>query len=362
MSGSPTNVLLQMTQQTPTTLWCDSCDPDEVAPALDWGAIGATSNPPLVLAAVSAHRGDWAARGVEIAAAQPGATEVNIAWQLLAEQTVQTAQLLRPAFDATGGVDGRMAIQVDPNLYRDAAAMADQAAEFFGLAPNLIVKIPVTAAGVVAIEEATYRGVTILGTVQFTVAQAVAVAEAVERGIRRRDAEGLDSSGIHPGCAIMVGRLDDWLKAVVDRDKVIIDPGDLEWAGVAVFKRAYEIYTERGYRTRLMSAAFRNHMQWSEFIGGAVTISPPFGWQKKYIASDITVEDRIARPVNRSVVASLYDHLEDFRKAYEPDGLAPEEFVDFGATRRTLRQFQGAISDLSVLVRDAVLPEPIKKN
>lgn len=362
MSGSATNVLLQMTQQTPTTLWCDSCDPDEVAPSLGWGAIGATSNPPLVFAAAGAHRAAWAVRAVEIAAAEPGATEVGIAWRLLAEQTIQTAELLRPAFDATGGVDGRMAIQVDPNLHRDAQGMAEQAVEFYGLAPNLIVKIPVTAAGVAAIEEATYRGVTTLGTVQYTVAQAVAVAEAVERGIRRRDAEGLDSSGIHPKCAIMVGRLDDWLKAAADRDKVIIDPGHLEWAGVAVFKRAHEIFTERGYRTRLMSAAFRNHMQWSEFIGGAVTISPPFGWQKKYIASDIKVEDRMARPVNRAVVTSLYDHLEDFRRAYEPDGLAPEEFVDFGATRRTLRQFLGAITDLSLLVRDAILPEPIRKN
>lgn len=362
MSGSPTNALLQMTQQTPTTLWCDSCNPDEVGPARDWGAIGATSNPPLAYAAISAHRADWAPRAVEIAETNPGATELTIAWQLLKEQTLKTAQLLRPAFDATGGVDGRMAIQVDPNLYRDAAAMAEQAVEFFGLAPNLIVKIPATAAGVAAIEEATYRGVTVLGTVQFTVPQALAVAEAVERGIRRRDAEGLDSSGIHPGCAIMVGRLDDWLKAVVERDKLIIDPGVLEWAGVAVFKRSYGIYTERGYRTRLMSAAFRNHMQWSEFIGGAVTVSPPFGWHKRFIASDITVEDRISRPVNPCVVDSLYDHLEDFRKAYDPDGLAPEEFDDFGATRRTLRQFQGAIGDLSVFVRDAILPEPIKKS
>ena len=356
------NVLLRMTEQTPTTLWCDSCDPDEVAASLQWGAIGATSNPPLVLAAVRAHLADWAPQAAAIAQAEPRLLETGIAWRLLIEQSLQTAHLLLSAFDATGGVDGRMAIQVDPNLHRDAVAMADQAEQLSRLAPNLTVKIPVTAAGVSAIEEATYRGVTILATVQYTVAQALAVAEAVERGLRRREADGLGVAAIHPQCAIMVGRLDDWLKAAVERDGVIIDPGHLEWAGVAVFKRAYQLFTERGYRTRLLSAAFRNHMHWSEFIGGAVTISPPFGWQKKYIASDITVEDRMERPVNPAVVASLYSHLPDFRAAYDIAGLAPAEFVDFGATRRTLRQFLGALTDLSVVVRDAALPEPIRKH
>src|SRR5260221_3632793 len=73
----------------------------------------------------------------------------------------------------------------------------------------------------------------------------------------------------------MVGRLDDWVKVVAEKENITTDPGYLEWAGVAVFKKAYQIFKERGYRTRLLSAAFRNHMHWSEFIGGGVVISPP---------------------------------------------------------------------------------------
>src|SRR6266513_2814645 len=70
-----------------------------------------------------------------------------------------------------------------------------------------------------------------------------------------------------PVCTIMVGRLDDWLKVVLDRRDITVDPGILEWAGVAVFKKAYGVFRERGYRLRLLSAAFRNHMHWSELIG-----------------------------------------------------------------------------------------------
>ena len=67
----------------------------------------------------------------------------------------------------------------------------------------------------------------------------------------------------------------------------------LEWAGVAVFKKTYRLFQERGYRIRLLSAAFRNHMHWSEFIGGDVVISPPHMWQKRFNASDVPVEPRI---------------------------------------------------------------------
>jgi transaldolase len=222
----------------------------------------------------------------------------------------------------------------------------------------MIVKIPVTEVGVAAIEEATYRGVSINATVSFTLPQAVAVAEAVERGLRRREAEGLDVATMGPVCTIMVGRLDDWMRVVVEAERVTLDPGCLEWAGVAVFKKAYQIFLERGYRTRLLSAAFRNHMHWSQFIGGDVVISPPYGWQVRLNASDIEPIPRIDDPVTPEIIQTLYAKVADFRRAYDEDGLTPEEFLGFGATRRTLRQFLEATTALESLVRDTLLPNP----
>jgi transaldolase len=58
---------------------------------------------------------------------------------------------------------------------------------------------------------------------------------------------------------------------------IITDPGYLEWAGVAVMKHAYALYRERGYRTRLLAAAYRNHLHWSQFIGGDVVLTIPCG-------------------------------------------------------------------------------------
>lgn len=355
MSESP---LLRMTQTTPTCLWNDSADPVELSQAIGWGAVGATCNPVIALAALKADAPRWRERILEYAAEHPTATEDQIGWAMVKRLSVEAAALLEPAFERYAGVNGRLSIQTDPRYYRDTAALIEQAVEFSTLAPNMIVKIPVTTAGIEAFEEVTYRGVSINATVSFTVPQAVAVAEAVERGLRRREAEGLDVSTMGPVCTIMVGRTDDWIKVSAEKEGITVDPGIMEWAGVAVFKKAHGIYVERGYRTRLLSAAFRNHMHWSQFIGGDVVISPPFGWQKRLNASAIEPTHRLDDPVEPRIVEDLYDNFGEFRKAFDEDGLTPGEFTGYGATRRTLRQFLSANTELESFVRDVLLPNP----
>src|SRR5205823_10942998 len=202
----------------------------------------------------------------------------------------------------------------------------EQTVRFSKLAPNMIVKIPATRAGVPAIEEASYRGISINATVSFTLPQCVAVAEAVERGLRRREKEGKSVAGMGPVCTIMVGRLDDWMKAVAEKEGVLVDPGIFEWAGVAVFKKTYRLFKERGYRTRLLSAAFRNHMHWSQLVGGDVVISPPYSWQVRFNASDIEVRPRIQNPVPTGLVETLLKKFPDFGRAYNETGLTIDEF------------------------------------
>ena len=70
-----------------------------------------------------------------------------------------------------------------------------------------------------------------------------------------------------PVCTLMIGRLDDWVKAVCERDDITVDPAAPNWAGIAVFKRAAAIYRQRGYRTRLLAAAYRHQLHWTELIG-----------------------------------------------------------------------------------------------
>ncbi|MFL5680883.1 MAG: transaldolase family protein, partial [Chloroflexota bacterium] len=246
----------------------------------------------------------------------------------------------------------------DPTLFRDADRMVEQAAGFDTLAPNVIVKFPATRAGIAAMEAASRRGISVNATVSFSVAQAVAAAEAVERGIRARDAAGEPTDAMGPVITLMMGRVEDWLRVQTERDGIVADPAAIPWSGVAVFKRAYEEFQRRGFRARLLGAAIRHHLHWSELIGGDVVITMPSAWQKRFNASDIEVRPRMDEAVDPAIVATLAQHFPDFVRAYEPDGLSIDEFDTFGPTVRTLRAFVASYHDLLHAVSDALLPNP----
>jgi transaldolase len=350
--------LRKMTETTSTVLWNDSADPKELGESITFGAVGATCNPVIAVAAIKADLPRWTRRIRQLAEDLPRAGESEIGWRVVEEVSIDAATLLRPAFAEHAGVNGRSSMQTDPRLARDAEALVDQAVHFDALGENIIVKIPATEVGVAAIEEATARGVNVNVTVSFSVAQAVATGEAIERGLRRREAQGHDVSRMGPVVTIMVGRLDDWLKDCYSRDRLCFDPGYLEWAGVAAFKKAYRVFGERGLRARLLAAAYRNALQWTELVGGDVVLSPPFAWQQRFQDSGIDPTPRMDVPVEPAMVDTMYAQMAEFRKAYDVDGMSLSEFDSFGPTRKTLRQFLQACEELDHLVRDVLIPLP----
>ena len=350
--------LAETAAATATDYWNDSCSIEELTYAIENGAVGATSNPTIVHNVLKQEMHLWRDRINAIIAENPTATEDEITWQVIEEVAVKGAELLLPVFAREGGRKGRLSIQTNPTFYRNAPRIVEQAVRFHGLAPNMQVKIPVTAAGIVAIEEAIFRGVNINATVCFCVPQALAVAEAVERGLARREAAGLAVEDMSPVCTIMIGRMDDWVHVLEKRDGVLIPPGYGDWAGIACIKRAYGIFQERGFRTRLLAAAYRHHLHWSELIGGDVILTIPYEWQRLFNASEIPVRPRFDEPVPTEILRTLLENFPDFRRAYAGDGMAPEAFDSFGPTVRTLRSFIASYHDLQALIRDFMLPNP----
>jgi transaldolase len=350
--------LHEMSVTTLTDYWNDSCHMGELQYGIEHGAVGATTNPTIVHAVLQQQMEQWLDRVHSLIVEHPEASEADLAWRLTEEMVVKAAFLLRPAHDRSAGMKGHIAVQTNPQNYRSEQRIVEQALSFQKLAPNIAVKVPATAAGIRAAEELTYQGVSILATVSFTVPQVIAVAEAVERALDRRAHEEKSNVGIAPIAVIMVGRLDDWLKVVAGRRDIITEPATLEWAGVAVMKRAYRIFQERRYRCRLLAAAYRNHLHWSELIGGDLVTSIPWRWAKRFNGSDVPVCNRIGTPVDERVLHELLGKFEDFRRAYEPDGMTVEEFATYGATVRTLRDFHASYAELCALIRNIVMPNP----
>ncbi len=355
LAGSP---LGRTIAESPTDVWNDSCAIDELEYALSFGAVGATANPTIVMDVWNREPAPWRDRARALGHEHGTATEVDIAWWIVEEMSVRGARLLEPAFEAHAGRQGRLSMQTDPTLFRNPERMVEQGVRFSTLAPNIIVKFPATTAGIEAIEEATYRGVSVNVTVSFTVAQALEAAEAIERGLRRRVAAGQPVDRMGPVVTLMMGRIEDWLRVVVERDGLTVDPDALPWSGVAVFKRAYALFRERGYRSRLLGAAIRHHYHWSQLIGGDVVISLPSAWQKRFNASLVPVRPRMDEPVSPAIIDELRARVPDFVRAYEPDGLRRDEFDAFPATTRTLRGFIASYHELLHQVSDALIPNP----
>ena len=343
-----------------TDFWNDSCAIDELEYAIANGGVGATTNPSIVLNVLKKEMPAWRDTIAHLINDNPTWGEEQIAWKLIEEIGLKGAELLLPIFKREGGKKGRLSMQTNPAYFRNTAALVEQAKHFHTLAPNIQVKIPVTAAGIPAFEEATYHGVTINATVCFTVPQAIAVAEAIERGLKRRAAEGKDTE-IYPACTIMVGRLDDWMKVVAQRDGIALTPGYADWAGVAALKKAAAIFKQRGYRARLLAAAYRSHLHWSEFIGGDVILTIPHEWQVLFNNSKVEVKERMQNPVDPKIIAELSALVPDFRRAYDEDGMTIAEFDRYGATARTLRGFCDHYHELLAIVRDFMIPNPDKK-
>lgn len=333
-----------------THIWMDSCGEEALNFGLERGIVGATSNPVIVGSVIKSELPYWEGRIRYYLESMPEATEEDIAWAIIYEAGRERSKKLLPVFEGSKGKKGRLSIQTNARYYRNAEKMISQAEELAALGKNMQVKAPASAAGIKAFEELTYRGININATVSFTVAQAVAVAEAVERGLKRREAEGLPTDDMAPICTIMIGRLDDYLK-IVTKPVALVYPECMEWAGIAAFKEAYRIYKERGYRTRLLSAAYRNRYHWSELVGGDVSMTIPFDWYKKINDCKAPVEDRINVPVEKKYLDELMT-IPEFVMAYKEDGMKPEQFEEFGAFRRTIQGFIAGYDDLLKLIRD----------
>ena len=357
-SSTIDSALLRMTQQTPTQYWNDSCALAELEHAVARGATGATSNPTIVLEVLGKEEDYWLPRVRALAEANPSWTEVDLTWTIVEQMAVRGASVLMPVFERSGGHSGRMSVQTNPANHRDPVRMLDQARHLNALAPNMQVKLPNTGPGLVAMEEATALGININATVSFSAAQAIAAAEAVERGLRRLAAQGGDADAMTPVITLMIGRVDDWVKVLVERDDIALHPDAANWAGIAVFKRAYAIFRERGYRARLLAAAYRNRLHWTELVGGDVTLTMPYSWQARFDASGIEPQSRIDLPVDPALVGDLCARIPDFRRAFDPDGMTAAEFEGFGPSARTLRAFIKAYHDLQATIRDVYLPDP----
>jgi len=328
-----TTYLQWLARETATAWWHDSADPDELGRGLAQGAVGVTTNPVLTYLALRAHPERWA-RALQPLPDGLGPEERAQEWMGIVVRSA--AERLRPVYDRTGGEQGYVCAQVNPARTADAKTMLAMARRFSAWAPNIAVKLPATATGLDVLEECAAEGITVTATVSFTVPQVLAVAERYRRGLARARAAGKATGRCF--AVLMVGRLDDYLRDIAWDRNAGVSETDIQQAGLAVTKRAYALYKERRYEATLLVAALRGTYHMVELAGAHLVMSIHPTIQAALLQPGIPRECRIDIPVPAEVIGGLA-LLPEFVKAYEPDGMKPEEFLAFGLTQRTLTQF-----------------------
>ncbi len=322
---------------TRMSIWHDSADPKELDRGLERGIVGVTTNPFLSNLALMKNRAGWAPQ-IEAVLAQNLAPEAK-AEALMRIPVTCAAGKLEPVFRSSGGVNGYVCAQVNPSRMGERECMLPMARRFHAWAPNIAVKLPVTAAGLDVLEDCAAEGITCTLTVSFTVPQLIAIAEAHRRGAARARA-----AGTQPGrcfAVIMIGRLDDYLRDVAHDSQAQVSEADIRQAGLACAKRAYKLYKERGYEAVMLIAAQRGSYHLTELAGADFVSSLTPAFQDLVDTPDFPCEERIGREIEPEVIERLSE-MPEFVKAYEPDGMAPREFISYGVAQKTLSQFREA--------------------
>ena len=330
------NYLKWLSTETKTAWWHDSADTAELLQALANGAVGVTTNPVLVSQSLQSKRDLLLPHQAEIEAIKNADERAEKIIQII---TQDLAQLLLPVYNETNGENGYVCAQVNPNRAGDANYMIEIAIRLSKWAPNISVKLPVTAAGLIAIEECVSLGMNITGTVSFTVPQAIAVAQRYEKGFIRAKKAGNQPKMCDS--VIMVGRLDDYIREVAHDRSAGVAEKDLIYAGTAAMKKAYEIFKKNHYQALLQPAGMRGSYHAIDLTGAKMRFSVHPKIQKLLLTQDFEWKENIDIPVAQATVDNLCK-ISEFVRAYEPDGMKPEEFITYGVTQKTLAQFSDA--------------------
>ena len=243
------DILTQLTSEG-VSIWLDDISRDRLRSgnlaelARDWHVTGVTSNPTIFAHAVAKgtayddQLADLHLRGVTVGEASRMLTTYDIRWG---------CDVLRPAYDATGGVDGRVSLEVDPRLARDTAKTIAEARALWWMVdrPNLFIKIPATEEGLPAITACVAEGIKVNVTLIFSLERYGQVIDAYMAGLEGALAAGRDISTLASVASFFVSRMDTEVDRRLDQLATPEAAALRGKAAIANARLAYELYEQR---------------------------------------------------------------------------------------------------------------------
>ncbi|MFR9798215.1 transaldolase family protein [Streptomyces sp. MS06] len=317
---------------------------------------GITTNPSLVAQSILASPGMW---GREIDALIRGQSfpDVESTFRLVYEEALRRAAArMLPMWEASGGRFGWVSGQLDPRLMFDADLMLEQAGRIARTAPNLMVKVPGSAAGYEVIRRLVGHGISVNNTLSYTVPQFLACAEAVESGLAEARRRGVALDRWRAVFTHMIGRFgaNADLHHEAGVRGIALTAEDIRWAEVAVLKRIHRRIRDHGHPVKLLLSSLEvddpatlpgrlsTHLEQS--AGGAIayTCKPRFVADVMRRDGELPAfaPDAVEQEVPAEVLEKLM-WLPSFQSAYEPHGMSIDKFAHYGSFISTYAEVLG---------------------
>jgi transaldolase len=308
--------------ETPTRMWINNPTADDARSSIAAGAVSCTTNPSYcskLLQSDATYLHGLIDHVVEEIEDNDAAAE-----HVYHLASARIMEIFRPLYDRSGGTQGFVTIQDDPRCDDDVEHIVDMTMRCTKLGPNFMTKIPVIDSGIAAIEELVTRNIPICATEVFAISQALHVCEVYEKAAKR--------SGNYPPFFLthITGIFDQYMNEVAKAEKIGIAPEILAQAGCVIARKEYQLVEQRGYHATLLGGGARGTQHFTEFVGSSMHITINWSTADELITCNPPVVSRIDVPTPKDVVEELREKIPGFRRAFDEDGLAVNEFSDFG--------------------------------
>jgi len=312
----------RVAQESRTRVWVNNPRISELQEAIKAGAVSCTTNPSYCSKVILTER-DYLHTVIDgvIEETDDNDAAAEHVYQIAAKRVLEA---FLPIYEESKGVHGYVTIQGDPRLDTDPDAIVKEALRCQELGPNFMAKIPVTEAGIQAMERLVEKGIPICATEIFSVSQATKMCEVYQRAAKK--------SGKYPPFYVthITGIFDQLFRETVEKEHIDISPDALAQAGCIIARKEYRILKEKDYPGIMLGGGARGLHHFTEMVGGDMAVTLNWSTMQELINIDGPVASRIDAEAPQSVVDELRIKLPNFRRAYDEHALSVREYADFG--------------------------------
>ncbi len=331
---------------TGTKFWINNVTPDEARMAIEAGALGCTQNPSYTWKILNHPEMGKNAEEL-ISELIRETTDNNEVECILQRKLVKgISDIFMDVWKATHGEHGFVSIQGDPIHEEDPKVIINEGRKNREMNPNVMIKIPATKAGLIAMEVLLHENTPVNATEVMGITQALDVCKLYR--------EISEKTGKKPKIfySLITGIYDEYLQKYVEKEGIDINPDILYMAGLIIAKKVYNMTKSQYPEVGFIGGGVRGLHHFTEMVGGDVCITMNWpGQAEELLKSNFPVVPRFFNPSPEKYIDELLIKIPDFRKAYMTDGLKVEEYEHFGPVDYFRLIFDGSWNNALGLIK-----------